>query len=411
VSAERWTLVRNARQLLTLQGATGPRRGAAMSELHIVPNGALLIRNGIIEHVGPARRVENLTGARMAREVDATGKVVMPAFIDADVALVPGAPTRSDGEPEGREESASLRLMSRKRVLTRAAAMSAECAKYGTLAVGAHTRGATDLQNTGKVLRAHQALQLKPLRIRSIFAPQFPAGSARTPAQLLELLTAKWLPTVRTRKLSAVVEFTVAGGGMIFDNAMLRAAAIAAAGLGYAIRLRSEYRLEPIDLQLALSAGAIGIVAPMDTLRAFTGPLAAVGCVRVIPASEGFEDAENAGAAIRSGINEGAAIAVTSSYRAQAASSINMQYLLHLAVHRLGLTAEEAIVATTWNAACSLRLSHVAGSLEPGKEADLVMMDVPDYRELARRAGHHDVNLVMRKGQVIVRGNGLSAGD
>jgi imidazolonepropionase len=379
-----------------------------MSELHVVPNGALLIRNGIIEHVGPARRVENLTGARKAREVDATGKVVMPAFIDADVALVSAGPTRSDGEPEDREDSAALRLMSRKRVLARATAMSAECARYGTLAVGAHTRGATDLQNIGKVLRAHQALQLKPLRIRSIFSPQFPLRALRTQAQLLELLTTKWLPTVRTRKLAAVVEFTVAGAGVVLDTPMLRAAAVVAAGLGYAIRLRSEYRLDPVDLQLALSAGAIGIVAPMDTLRAFTGPLAAVSCVRVIPASEGFDDAVDAAAAIRSGIDDGAAIALASSYRTLAASSINMQYLLHLAVHQLGLTAEEAIVATTWNAACSLRLSHVSGSLEPGKEADLVMMDVPDYRELPRRAGHHDVSMVMRKGQVIVRSAGLS---
>jgi imidazolonepropionase len=85
-----------------------------------------------------------------------------------------------------------------------------------------------------------------------------------------------------------------------------------------------------------------------------------------------------------------------------------MQYLLHLAVHRLGLTAEEAITATTWNAACSLRLSRATGSLEPGKSADLLLMEVSDYRDLARRVGHHDVSLVMRAGQIVTRSPALS---
>jgi hypothetical protein len=75
--------------------------------------------------------------------------------------------------------------MSRKRVLTGAAAIAAECARYGSLAVGAHTRCATDMRNTCKVLRAHKGLQLKPLRIRSIFSPQFPVGSTKTPEQLI----------------------------------------------------------------------------------------------------------------------------------------------------------------------------------------------------------------------------------
>ncbi len=48
-------------------------------------------------------------------------------------------------------------------------------------------------------------------------------------------------------------------------------------------------------------------------------------------------------------------------------------------------------------------MSHVTGSLEPGKQADLIIMDVPDYRELPRRAGHHDAHVVMRAGKVVYR--------
>jgi imidazolonepropionase len=413
-SGEDWTLVRNARQLLTLQGPSGPRGGPA-TELSIVSNGAVLIRNGVIEQVGSARRLENLAGARKAREIDATGKLVMPGFVDADVGLVTPAATRN-ARNELRDEATALRLMSRKRIIARAAATAAECARYGSLSIGAHTRYATDLQNIGKVLRTHQVLQLKPLRIRSIFSSVFENTSAKSPLETMEILVNKWLPAVRARKLSGLVEFAIAEPengsstpsiSQAAERARLRTAAVAAASLGYAIRLRSTSSLEPPELQLALSAGATGIIAPMDRRNSFFGPLSAIGCVRVIPASEAFDNPQ-ASTFVRNSINEGACIALTSSYRAQGTSTMNMQYLLHLGVHSLGLTEEEAILATTWNAACSLRLSHVTGSLEPGKPADLLILDVPDYRELARRAGHHDASIVMRAGQVIYRNAPLS---
>ncbi len=382
-----------------------------MNDLTILPRGALLIRNGIIEDVGPGRRVENLAGARRAREIDATGRVVMPAFVDPDVALIrPGCATGYSHE--GRDPRTAIRLMSRRRVLARASAMSAECARYGCLTVGAHTRWAEDLQNIGKVLRVHQALQSRPLRVRSIFSPRIPAGSPGERSQALEALTKKWLPAVRNKKLSSVVELTVGSAESRaesgFDTTTLREAAVAAASLGYALRLRSLCPLEPAQLELALAAGALGIIAPIDAFRAFVSPLSAVGCIRVIPASEGFDDPAHAAPAIRGAIDAGAAIALTSSYRLSGASSLNSQYLLYLAVHHLKLTAEEAITATTWNPACSLRLSRVTGSLEPGKSADLLLMEVPDYRELARRAGHHDVSLVMRAGQIVHRTPALS---
>ena len=73
-------LIRGARQLLTLRGPAGPRRGPALRDLSIIADGAVLITDGIIQDVGPGRRVENLGDARGAEEIDATAKVVMPAF-------------------------------------------------------------------------------------------------------------------------------------------------------------------------------------------------------------------------------------------------------------------------------------------------------------------------------------------
>ena len=68
------TLVRGAHQLLTLRGPAGPRRGAALRDLGLIEDGAVLIRNGKILEAGPSRRLENLKVARGAHEINAAGR-------------------------------------------------------------------------------------------------------------------------------------------------------------------------------------------------------------------------------------------------------------------------------------------------------------------------------------------------
>jgi imidazolonepropionase len=80
-------LIRGARQLLTMRGPKGPRRGLALNELSIIPDGALLIRDGVLMEVGPSRRLENLAEARDAWEINAAGRVVMPGFVDSHTHL------------------------------------------------------------------------------------------------------------------------------------------------------------------------------------------------------------------------------------------------------------------------------------------------------------------------------------
>jgi len=378
----------------------------------------MLIRDGLIEDVGPARRVENLAGARNAREIDAAGRIVLPAFCDPDVALVAGH-IRDEGE--GRALALNLRIMSRKRVLATAMAAAHQCVRYGCLTVGSHTGYAGDLKSILKLLRAHRSVQTRPLRIRSILSLR-PGlednGGVKdigpgledngNGSAWLETMAAKWMPAVRGQDLAGVAEFTLRGPQPTRDLPLLRNAAIAAAEHGFTIRLRSPEPPGPALLQLALSTGALAILAPPDSLRAFARPLASLGCVRVIPISAAFDEAETTAFSLRTIINEGSAIALASGGPSRRGIvTANMQFMLHLAVDRLGLAPEEAIVATTYNAACSLRMSHKTGSLEPGKSADFLVVDVPDYRELHRRAGHHDLHLAVRAGEIVWRSAAL----
>src|SRR5271155_3306324 len=85
------TLIRGARQLLTLRGPNGPRRGTDLRNLGIIQDGAVLIADGQIVEVGPTRRVENLALARGAEEIDASGCVGMPGVADSHVPVLSGA--------------------------------------------------------------------------------------------------------------------------------------------------------------------------------------------------------------------------------------------------------------------------------------------------------------------------------
>jgi imidazolonepropionase len=98
----------------------------------------------------------------------------------------------------------------------------------------------------------------------------------------------------------------------------------------------------------------------------------------------------------------GAAIALASGYHAARAPSFSMQMVIALATLRLGLAPEAAIIASTINAAYAVGCGHVIGSIEHGKRADILVLSVPDYREIPRRFGINHVGIAIREGNIVL---------
>jgi len=117
------------------------------------------------------------------------------------------------------------------------------------------------------------------------------------------------------------------------------------------------------------------------------------------PATEFRE--ERSGNSVRCLIDSGAAVALSSGYDATDAPTFSMQTALSLAVVRLGLSTEEAISSATINAAHAMGTSQSVGSIECGKLADLLVLNVPDYRELPRRFGINNVVMGIREGNLV----------
>src|SRR3981081_215947 len=118
-------LVTGARQLLTLHGPSGPRRGAALNNLGLIEDGAVLVVDGIISNAGPSRRIENLAEARNALEINANGRVVMPGFIDCHTHLISGVPALGD-EAEAPNLTGTQRTLSAMRSVRAAPARTLE---------------------------------------------------------------------------------------------------------------------------------------------------------------------------------------------------------------------------------------------------------------------------------------------
>ena len=379
-----------------------------MRDLGLVNDGAVLVHNGVVRHVGPSRRVENLAEAKGAKVIDASGKVVMPSFVDPAAVLVHPALGRRPGSGEP-----SLRTVSTQVLEGRAIAAASDWVRHGVLSVGAHTGYASELREVMKVLRVCKALQGKPLRIRSVFACRIFGETGAGRAELLEQVVSKWLPAIRESKMASIAEFTVddddeagydAGFANVLGSEGVRTAARAAAGLGFSLHIRSTKPVGSEALRLAQESGAFATLGP-GIYRAEDLP---PGCMHVLPVGCDYEGSPYF--PMRDALDAGCPVAICSGHPPTGFSSLNPQFLLYAATARHGFSEEEGICAATWNAACALRMSQVAGSIEPEKAADIVVLDVPDYRELARRGGQHDTWMVLRAGQVAYKRGSLNHG-
>jgi imidazolonepropionase len=104
----------------------------------------------------------------------------------------------------------------------------------------------------------------------------------------------------------------------------------------------------------------------------------------------------------RSLVDSGAAVALSSGYHSISAATFSMQMAIALGVTRLGLNAEEAITAATINAAHALGCANKTGSLEAGKNADILVLNVSDYREIPAQFGINHVVMAFRNGNMVL---------
>ena len=417
-------LITGASQLLTLRGR-GPRRAAALSNLGIVKDGAVLVRDGRIAAVGVRSKVEALAEARGAEKLDVGGRVVLPGFVDSHTHLVHAASRAEEYELKiagasyeeiARKGGGILNSVKKLRAATaadlkaRALAALREFAAYGTTTVEAKSGYGLDVTSELKILGLHQELAMEqPLDIVSTFlgAHVVPAeyrSSPGGPQRYVELLTKRLIPEVAERKLAEFCDVFCDRGA--FSLAQSEQVLEAGAEHGLAPRLHAEQLSRTGATQLAVELDAASCdhleqVKPAD-IRA----LAKSKTVATLLPGCDFHLGLKQYAPARELIDAGAIVGLATDYNPGTSPTLSMPMVLSLACTQLRMTPAESITAATINAAYSLRREKEIGSIETGKLADLAVFDVGDYREIPYYFGVNHCWMTVKKGEIIYRADG-----
>ncbi len=375
-------LVRGAKQLLTLRGPNGVRRGPALSDLGIIQDGSVLIRDGVIAAVGSSRRIENLKEARTAREICVDGNIVMPAFVDASFNL-----DLQDGSGSSRKRKTAGEFHDEAVSLMRA------CSEHGTLTAEVKMNGdGPDLRSHFSVFRQIARIGGDPVRlVRTCRIRPFLDKDESAASAFVETVAA-----LARRELAQYLELNPEPESFAGIAVLLRAAEQA--------KLRWKLLWcggSPTTLADLLSRLApLTVACPCYVSSDEVSTLSQTRAIVVFsPGKEAF-DVRSAKCG-REAVDAGASIALSTGYDEHESPTFNMQMVLSLAVIRLHLTPEEAITAATNNAAYAAGCGQSIGTLEAGKKADLVALNVPDYRELHRQFGVNHVQLAIRDGLVL----------
>jgi imidazolonepropionase len=382
----------------------------------IIEDGALLVVDGLIFAVGQGRRVENLAPARYAIEVDASRCIVLPGFVDSHTQLVAGQRSPADSEPLAgvqRLQELTLRAgvnprtvrdlrLTPSRTLARGGRLLLESfVRHGTTTVEAKTGYGLDRRGELKTLRALARLSAAPVDLIPTF---FGAAAAPTEYEdrrheYVDWMIGNMLPFVAQKRLARMAAVRCGKGAFSLDDA--RRYLEAARGLGLGLKVQTDQFAHAGAARLAVEMGAAA-VEHLDYAGADDVSVLAQSSTiaTLIPGPAHFLDLKRHAPA-RALIARGAAVALASGFNPDTSPSCSMQMAIALACSQMHFTPAEAVTAATINGAYAAGCAARVGSLEAGKQADVVILDVPDYREIPRRFGENLTVMTMKKGHIL----------
>lgn len=386
----------------------------------MVKDGALLVRDGMIAAVGTRAQVEARKDARAVEKLDVGGRVVLPGFVDSHTHLIHAASRAEEYELKiqgaSYEEIArkgggilnsvkKLRQSSAEALKGRARAALEEFASYGTTTVEAKSGYGLDVASELKILQVQRELKNEqPLEIVSTFlgAHVVPAefrGKRDGMERYVALLLEQMLPEVVNEGLAEFCDVFCDRGA--FTKAATRKILSEAKEFGLTPRLHAEQLSRTGATLLGVELGA----ASCDHLEQVNATdiraLAKSRTVATLLPGCDFHLGWKNYAPARKLIEAGAVVALATDYNPGTSPTVSMPMILSLACSEMRMTPAEAIAAATINGAFALKREKRIGSLEKGKEADVAVFEVEDYREIPYYFGMGKAWMTMKRGEIV----------
>ena len=392
----------NIRQLLTLRSEVpGPRRGAQLGELGIIQDGAVLCAGGRIISVGTTKQAFAdpwyKKHKKAIREIDCTGMVVLPGFVDSHThpvfahprlidfeKRISGASYTEIAEAGGgiRSSVEDVRKTAKKELIKRVTTVFDEMAAQGTTTIEAKSGYGLSFDSEIKSLEVlRDAAQLWPGTVVATLlgAHVVPSEFKNMPEAYIKEVCEKMIPQVARKNLAQFVDVFCDKGA--FTPEASEKIFAAAEKNGLAVRAHvgqlTETKLQPFLKFRPASLDHLDYVSPKDVAHLAKSDTVAT----FVPGANYFLGHRYPDA--RKFIAAGAAVALATDYNPGSSPTPSMPFILSLACTQMKMSPAEAISAATFNGACALRLADQKGSIEPGKDADLAAFQVDDYREIA----------------------------
>jgi len=399
-------LITHASELLTLKGSRKPRIRGQMRNLGIMKNGSIAIQDGRIVDVGQNLRYKAET------VIDASGKLVMPGFVDPHTHVVfagsrefelgfklAGVPymeilQRGGGifytvEKTRKASPAHLLLQSKKRLDM--------MLRHGTTSCEAKTGYGLDVINEMKLLKVQQKLaETHPMDLVSTFLGAHAIPKQMKANEYVRMILEEMLP--KTKGLARFCDVFCEKG--VFTVPQTRKILQEAKQYGLVPKIHAD---EIVDTGGALLAAEVGAISADHLLRSSEAGLRAMAqkhIVGVLLPGTPFCLMMERSAPARKIIDYGVPVALATDLNPNCWTE-NMQMIIQLSCLKMQMTPAEAITAATFNAACAIGIQHNVGSLETGKQADVLILDCPNHQFLPYHFGVNLVETVIKKGHVL----------
>ncbi|MBE0646125.1 MAG: imidazolonepropionase [Bacteroidetes bacterium] len=412
----------NASQIVTVaSGGARLKRGAEMRDIGLIEDGAVAIKNGRIEYVGPS---DGIDISKAERSINAFGKTILPGFVDSHTHLVfagareeefarriAGATYAEIAAAGGGINTTvkATRAASKIELTEYALHRLDSCLGFGSTTVEIKSGYGLDFENEIKMLEVINELRdLHVIEIVPTFlgAHTIPFDYKDRREEYLQLIMERMLPEVARRRLAQYCDVFVEKGAFTLEEA--RGIFMRARELGMKARVHADQITPGGGAELAgdvfaASADHLDHISDDGIARMRdSGTIATLLPGVSLFLGEEYPDARRL-------IEAGLAVAIATDANPGSCTSENIQLMMSLAATQMRMTMEEIITAVTLNAAAALDRSDALGSIEEGKQADLLMFDTPNYQRIIYHFGVNHLNTVVKAGRVVMEKSYASA--
>jgi len=400
-------LIKNANELVTLKGKNKQRIKKEMSNLGIISNGSIAVKDGKIIDIGKDLRY------RAERVIDAKKKTILPGFIDPHTHLV-FAGSREfelDMKLKGLTYMDILkqgggivytvnktRKASNVTLLKESKTRLDNMLKYGTTTCEGKSGYGLNTESELKILKVQKKLNdIHPIDIVSTFLGAHAVPNDYKTNDYVDLIIDEMIPKVRN--LASYCDVFCEKG--VFTVSQSRKILKIGKSYGLIPKIHAD---EIVDTGGAALAAEVGAISADHLLMANDNGLknmAYKGIIGVMLPGTPFSLMMKNYAPARKMIDMGIPIAIATDLNPNCWTE-NMQFIIQLACLNMKMTPAEAICAATFNAACAIGFNDKVGSLEKGKQADLIILDCPNHKYIPYHFGINLVDIVIKKGKIII---------